>query len=95
LFLTLVCETGISQRERMEIFLDIMGNALLRDKSAEYLENVTKELIQLITEDDKCTSMIKELVNFETLKFKERDEIEDIFSSYYKAHPFDIEQLRD
>lgn len=72
-----------------------MGNCLLRDKSAEYLETTTKELIQLITEDEKCASVIKELVNFETLKFKERDDIEDIFSSYYKAHKFDIEALRD
>ena len=75
----------------MEIFLDLMGNCLLRDKSSEYLENIAKELIQLITEDDKCKSVIKELVNFETLRFKERDEIEDIFSTYYKAHKFDIE----
>ena len=95
LFLTLFCETGISQRERMEIFLDLMGNTLLRDKSSEYLENTAKELIQLITEDEKCTSVIKELVSFETLKFKERDEIEDVFSSYFKAHPFDIEARRD
>jgi len=95
LFLTLFCETGISQRERMEIFLDLMGNCLIRDKSSEYLENISKELIQLITEDDKCESVLKELVNFETLKFKERDDLEDIFSSYMKAHPFDIERLRD
>jgi len=58
LFLTLFCETGLSQRERMEIFLDLMGNCLLRDKSSEYLENITKELIQLITEDEKCPSVI-------------------------------------
>jgi dynein assembly factor 3 len=39
--------------------------------------------------------MIKDLVSFECLKFKERDDLEDIFSSYLKAHPFDIEKLRD
>jgi len=95
LFLTLFCETGMSQRERMEIFLDLMGNCLIRDKSSEYLENISKELIQLITEDDKCESVLKELVNFETLRYKERDDLEDIFSSYMKAHAFDIERLRD
>ena len=95
MFLTLVCETGLSQRERMELYLDLYGNALIRDKTQSYLEEVTKELIQLVTEDSKCTSPIQELVNFETLKFKERDEIEDIFSSYMGSHKFDIEQLRD
>jgi len=49
----------------------------------------------LVTEDDKCKSVLKDLLNFETLKFKERDEIEDIFSSYLKAHSYDIEKLRD
>jgi len=29
------------------------------------------------------------------LKYKERDEIEDIFSSFLQAHQFDIEKLRD
>jgi len=93
--LTLFCETGLSQRERTEIFLDLYGNALVRDKSAEYLETITKELIQLVTEDDKCESVLKELVDFGSLKFKERDGIEDIFSSYLKCHAFDIEKLRD
>ena len=91
LFLTLVCETGLSQRERMELYLDLYGNALIRDKTQSYLEVVTKELIQLVTEDSKCTSPIQELVSFETLKFKERDEMEDIFSSYMGKHKFDIE----
>jgi len=95
LWLTLICETGISQRERMEIFLDLMGNTLNRDKSSEYLENISKELIQLVTDDDKCESVIKELVNFETLRFKERDDLEEIFSTWMKAHKFDIEKLRD
>lgn len=34
-------------------------------------------------------------MNFNTLKFKERDELEDVISSYYEKHPFDIEKLRD
>lgn len=44
-FLTLMCEMQISMRERQEMFLDIYGNAMIRDKSANYLENIVKELI--------------------------------------------------
>ena len=33
LFMTLICETGISVRERMEIFLDLFGNCLIRDRT--------------------------------------------------------------
>mgnify|MGYP002631806351 CR=1 FL=1 len=45
LFLTLFCETGISIRERMEMFLDLFGNTLIRDKTQSYLTEITKELI--------------------------------------------------
>lgn len=34
-------------------------------------------------------------MNFSTLKFKERDDLEEVISSYYENHPFDIEQQRD
>lgn len=33
LFMSLFCETGLSQRERMELYLDIFGNCLIRDKT--------------------------------------------------------------
>ena len=49
----------------------------------------------MITEDERCTSMLKDLVNFDNLKFKDRDEMEEIFSSYLRKHPFDMEKLRD
>lgn len=94
-FLTLFCETGLSVRERMEIFLDIYGNCLIRDRSSQYLDEIVPELIQLVTEDDRCKSPIKDVINFETLKFKDRDEIEEIVSLYLSKHPFDIEKYRD
>jgi hypothetical protein len=45
LLLTLICERQLSMRERQEIFLDLYANTLIRDKSAEYLETIVKELI--------------------------------------------------
>ena len=35
------------------------------------------------------------MVTFDNLKFKERDELEDVISSYYSAHDYDIERYRD
>ena len=35
------------------------------------------------------------MVNFDNIDFKAKDEMEDIFSSYLKKHPFDMEALRD
>jgi dynein assembly factor 3, axonemal len=37
LFLTILCETGMSKRERMELFMDLYGNCNLRDKTDAYL----------------------------------------------------------
>jgi len=37
LFITLFCETGLSMRERMEIYLDIFANSLIRPQTQEYL----------------------------------------------------------
>lgn len=45
LFLTLLCEKQLSMRERQELFFDLYGNSLIRDKSANYLEHIVKELI--------------------------------------------------
>jgi dynein assembly factor 3 len=79
----------------MEFFLDLYGNSLLRDKTVNYLELIVKELIMLVTEDERCISPLKEIISFSQLPFKDRDEMEEIFSSYLKKHPFDIEKLRD
>lgn len=79
----------------MEMFLDLQGNCLIRERTQAYLDEVTKELIQLITEDSKCKSVLTELIDFSNLKFKDRDEIEDVFSSYLSAHKFEMTSLRD
>ena len=54
LFLTLLCETSFSKRERQELFLDLYANCMIRDKTDAYLQGVVNELIQLITEDERC-----------------------------------------
>ena len=69
---------------------------MIRDKTSAYLEEAARELIALVTEDEKkCKSVLRDVINFETLKFKDRDDLEEIFSSYLTCHKFDIENLRD
>lgn len=48
-----------------------------------------------MTEDERCPSPLKSLINFDNLRFKDRDDMEEIFSSYHKKHAFDMEKLRD
>jgi dynein assembly factor 3 len=62
------------------MFLDIFGNSIIRDKTSSYLDHVTKELIQLVTEDDRCDNVLRDIISFSDLRFKDRDDMEDIFS---------------
>lgn len=45
LFLTVMCETSLSKRERQELFVDLYGNCLLTSKSDGYLQSIVNELI--------------------------------------------------
>lgn len=79
----------------MELFMDLYSNVIIRDKTDSYLQGILNELIQLVTDDQRCTSVLKQIVHFDALRFKERDELEDVISSYYNTHPFDIEKQYD
>lgn len=92
LFLTIFCECGLSKRERMELFIDLYANCLIRDKTDNYMQGVLHELIQLITEDDRCPSVLKPYIHLDSLKYRDRDELEDVISSYFSNHKFDIEK---
>lgn len=76
----------------MELFMDLYSNVIIRDKTDAYLQGILNELIQLITDDARCSSALRQIVYFDSLRFRERDEIEDVISSYYNTHPFDIEK---
>ena len=45
LFFTIMCETAIVQRERMELFLDLWGNCMIRDRTNTYLQSIVQDLI--------------------------------------------------
>jgi dynein assembly factor 3 len=79
----------------MELFVDLYGNTMIRSKTAHYLDEIAVELSRLITEHRKCKSVLMDIVDLETLKFKQRDDLEDIINTWRLSIPFDIESLRD
>lgn len=48
-----------------------------------------------MAEDERCQSVLKELVSFDHLKFKQRDSLEEVISSWYASHAYDIESYRE
>eukprot|EP01017_Pseudomicrothorax_dubius_P039229 TRINITY_DN5984_c0_g1_i7.p1 TRINITY_DN5984_c0_g1~~TRINITY_DN5984_c0_g1_i7.p1 ORF type:complete len:211 (-),score=26.46 TRINITY_DN5984_c0_g1_i7:505-1137(-) len=88
-------QADLSARERMELFLDLFGNALIREKSAAYLDSCIKDLMNLVSEDPKTKTPLKQIFDFAELKFKERDEVNDAITSWSSKVPFQMESLRD
>lgn len=70
----------------------MFGNSLLTKKRAAYVEAKGRELIDLLTND---AGTLKGLVDLSLLKFKERDELENIFKTWRESVAFDIAGLRD
>merc|ERR1712232_195387 len=80
LFLQILNNTSLPVRERMELFLSLLGNTLVREKDNTYLEDIAKELIELMTEDSNHP--IAELIDLSQLKFKDRDCVQDAFRGW-------------
>uniref|UniRef100_A0A0G4FFD7 DUF4470 domain-containing protein n=1 Tax=Chromera velia CCMP2878 TaxID=1169474 RepID=A0A0G4FFD7_9ALVE len=94
LFLEIVCNTEIPSRERADIYLECLGNTLLRERVACYMSDRVNELTDLVCEEGE--GRLREIVNVSLLKQKDKDRITDAFARWtLKAPSFDVEQLRD
>ena len=80
LFIIIVNDLSLSIRERVELFLEIYGNALIRERAAEYIHTNAQKLIKIITQHREA-GLIQNIFDLSGLKFKERDELEETFRS--------------
>ena len=85
----------------MELFLEIHGNARLRERSAEYLA-ARGRLLADVTLGSAPSGVCSEaherltaLFDLSQLRFKERDALADVFSSYASRVPLDLPAARD
>ena len=83
---------SLQLRERELLFLEVFGNCLLRGKTADYVEAAAAEMIALVTADG---SKWDGVLRVDSMKHKERDELEDVFKAWRQSVPFDIEHYRD
>lgn len=93
LLLQVINNTSMNIRERMETFLSLLGNTLVREKDSLYVSDIAKEFVNLVT--DESSHPLAGLVDLTHLKFKDRDILQDLFKGWDQAVPFDIEALRD
>eukprot|EP00117_Sycon_ciliatum_P012878 scpid13653/ scgid1723/ Dynein assembly factor 3, axonemal len=92
LLLTLVMDDteDISIQERTSLFLELFGNSLVRPQTAVYLSETSKRLVRMVTDDDYMKVCLP-MVDLSSLRFKERDALEDIFKSWRSTVAFDVQ----
>jgi hypothetical protein len=93
LFLYLLTDQNMTMRERSEVFLSLYGNTLIREKDETYLNSCYRELLDIVA--GQSSHPVTKLIDFGSLKYKDRDELSDVINGWATKHPFDIETLRD
>jgi hypothetical protein len=53
----------------VELFLDLYGNTLIKEKDAEYLSKVVPDLLNFIHDEKKTATVLKQFVNLKHIKF--------------------------
>eukprot|EP00003_Mantamonas_plastica_P004828 TRINITY_DN1388_c0_g1_i1.p1 TRINITY_DN1388_c0_g1~~TRINITY_DN1388_c0_g1_i1.p1 ORF type:complete len:139 (+),score=39.84 TRINITY_DN1388_c0_g1_i1:78-494(+) len=93
LLLSVITDVTLAPQDRVEYFLEIYGNYMIRSEVEEYVDRLTGELIDLVTEDK---GRLSELVVMDKLKLKQRDQLELIFKSWRTSNTsVKMEEARD
>lgn len=93
LFLQIAGNRALPVRERMETFLSLYGNALVRERDAAYVSEIAPEFVELVT--DNSEHPLASVVELGHLKFRDRDALQEVFRGWAKEAPFDVEALRE
>ena len=81
-------ELGIT--DKVEMFLEIYGNILVREKSRNLLKEAALELIGLVNGNGQ----LSQLFDFSLLKYRERDDLEAVFKFWKDdTKSFNIQDL--
>uniref|UniRef100_A0A8C0FX55 Dynein axonemal assembly factor 3 n=1 Tax=Chelonoidis abingdonii TaxID=106734 RepID=A0A8C0FX55_CHEAB len=98
LFLSLALESPekMGLQEKSEMFLELLGNSLIRSPTAAYLQEKSDLFIRYVTDPDFQQCHLG-AVDLSALKFKERDQLESIFRFWRNPDPqaFPIARLWD
>ncbi|ETW08824.1 hypothetical protein H310_01331 [Aphanomyces invadans] len=92
LLLQVANDWEIPLRQRCNTFLEVFGNALVQERTAEYIEEKAKQLVHLVCNE---SGHLADIVDLSHLKMKTRDALVEAFQSWHTSVPFNVERLRD
>lgn len=84
---------ALNLRTKVNLFIDVYGNSVIRSSSHHYLVAKAKSLIKIIT-DDAYRQTLAPFLNFNGIKYRERDGLENAFEFWLarEGHIFDIKE---
>ena len=92
LLLTIAQDWELPIRHRANTFLEVFGNICVQRRTSRYIEAKARELIRTMCDGE---GPLVDQFDFSLLKFRERDELESIFKSWYEKVPFAAKELHD
>ncbi|TNN03929.1 hypothetical protein fugu_000958 [Takifugu bimaculatus] len=85
LYLTLMPQESMGNKEKTEVFLELFGNSEIRSQTAETLKCAASQLLLSVTELQETPT--HSCLNTTQLKFRERDELARIFKAWLQPQP--------
>ncbi|XP_055899898.1 dynein axonemal assembly factor 3-like [Biomphalaria glabrata] len=90
-------QQNMGLQDKVELFLELYGNSLVRQQSSQYVQRMVDELIRMVTDFDYMKKKLP-FLDLTQLKYKERDFLESIFKLWRnkdKKAIFDISKCWD
>lgn len=84
-------------RQKSNIFLEVYGNCKVQKRTANYVESLGEKLKALMKNIDTRgrEDLTGDILDLSLLRFRERDELEAVFSSYSKSTAVAMDKLID
>ena len=86
LLLQIVHDWELPIRHRANIFLEVFGNVLVQERTARYIAQKGRELVDLACNE---RGALGDMVDLSLLRHRERDELVDVFHSWAENVPFE------
>jgi len=81
-------------QEKTELYLDLLGNSMLRGPSVKFLKRAADTFIKMVT-DEGYQREVLPMLDLTAMKFKERDFLEGIFKFWMGDFPYEMDKLWD
>eukprot|EP00967_Tisochrysis_lutea_P148452 scaffold283696_cov28-Tisochrysis_lutea.AAC.1 len=92
LLLSIALDFELPRRERAEIYLEVLCNTLVREKTSAYIAARAASLRRMLSHEE---GPLTKFIDMSMLKMKDRDAVEEVLQLYSEEVEFDAIRYRD